>query len=46
MGAYATPGAQGVKYSLAPGMQVSGEVHLETRTLLVTKAFHEAARER
>ena len=44
--------ADGVKYSLAPGMQVSAEIHLGTRTVLeyllspVTKAFHEAARER
>lgn len=44
--------AQGNKYALAPGMQVSGEVHLGTRTVLeyllspVTKAFHEAGRER
>ena len=44
--------ADGEKYSLAPGMQVSAEIHLGTRTVLeyllspVTKAFHEAARER
>jgi HlyD family secretion protein len=44
--------ADGQKYSLAPGMQVSAEIHLGTRTVLeyllspVTKAFHEAARER
>lgn len=44
--------AQGVQYSLAPGMQVAAEIHLGTRTVLeyllspVTKAFHEAARER
>ena len=44
--------AQGVKYALTPGMQVAGEIHLGTRTVLeyllspVTKAFHEAARER
>jgi len=42
----------GEKYSLAPGMQVTAEIHLGTRTVLeyllspVTKAFHEAARER
>ena len=44
--------AQGVKYTMVPGMQVVGEIHLGTRTVLeyllspVTKAFHEAARER
>lgn len=44
--------AQGVKYTLAPGMQVAGEIHLGDRTVLeyllspVTKAFHEAGRER
>ena len=44
--------AQGVKYALTPGMQVAGEIHLGTRTVLeyllspVTKAFHEAGRER
>ena len=44
--------AQGVRYTLAPGMQVAGEIHLGTRTVLeyllspVTKAFHEAGRER
>ena len=44
--------AQGVKYTLTPGMQVAGEIHLGTRTVLeyllspVTKAFHEAGRER
>ncbi len=44
--------AHGIKYSLTPGMQVAGEVHLGTRTVLdyllspVNKAFHEAARER
>ncbi len=44
--------AQGVRYTLTPGMQVSGEIHLGTRTVLeyllspVTKAFHEAGRER
>jgi len=40
------------KIRLAPGMQVSAEIHLGTRTVLeyllspVQKAFHEAARER
>ena len=44
--------AQGVRYALAPGMQVAAEIHLGTRTVLeyllspVTKAFHEAGRER
>ncbi len=44
--------AQGVKYPLAPGMQVAAEIHLGTRTVLeyllspVTRAFHEAGRER
>ena len=44
--------AQGVSYTLTPGMQVAGEIHLGTRTVLeyllspVTKAFHEAGRER
>lgn len=44
--------ADGARYSLAPGMQVAGEIHLGTRTILeyvlspVQKAFHEAARER
>jgi len=44
--------ADGVKYRLQPGMQVSAEIHLGTRTVLeyllspVQKAFHEAARER
>ena len=39
-------------FRLAPGMQVSAEIHLGTRTVLeyllspVRKAFHEAARER
>jgi HlyD family secretion protein len=39
-------------YRLQPGMQVAGEIHLGTRTVLeyllspVQKAFHEAARER
>ena len=40
------------RYALAPGMQVAGEIHLGTRTVLeyllspVQRAFHEAARER
>jgi membrane fusion protein, hemolysin D len=40
------------RYPLQPGMQVAGEIHLGTRTVLeyvlspVRKAFHEAARER
>ena len=44
--------AGGVKYRLAPGMQVSAEIHLGTRSVLeyllspVQKAFHEAGRER
>ena len=44
--------ADGERYSLQPGMQVMGEIHLGTRTILeyvlspVQKAFHEAARER
>jgi HlyD family secretion protein len=44
--------ADGQRYSLAPGMQVSAEIHLGTRTVLeyllspVSKAFQEAARER
>jgi HlyD family secretion protein len=44
--------AQGIRYSLTPGMQVAAEIHLGTRTVLeyllspVTKAFHEAGRER
>jgi len=42
----------GHRYPLQPGMQVAGEIHLGTRTVLeylvspVKKAFHEAARER
>jgi hemolysin D len=42
----------GEKFRLAPGMQVSAEIHLGTRSVLeyllspVQKAFHEAARER
>jgi hemolysin D len=41
-----------LSYSLQPGMQVAGEIHLGTRTVLeyvlspVQKAFHEAGRER
>ncbi len=44
--------AQGQRLRLAPGMQVSAEIHLGTRSVLeyllspVTKAFHEAGRER
>ena len=44
--------AGGRRYALQPGMQVAGEIHLGTRTILeyllspVQKAFHEAARER
>jgi len=44
--------ADGRTYPLAPGMQVAGEIHLGTRTMLeyllspVQKAFHEAGRER
>ncbi len=44
--------ADGVSYSLRPGMQVAAEIKLGTRTVLeyllspVTQAFHEAARER
>jgi HlyD family secretion protein len=44
--------ADGARYALAPGMQVAGEIHLGTRTILeyvlspVQKAFHEAGRER
>ena len=43
---------QGHRYVLQPGMQLAGEIHLGTRTILeyllspVQKAFHEAARER
>lgn len=42
----------GERYALQPGMQVAGEIHLGTRTVLeyalspVQKAFHEAGRER
>jgi len=44
--------ADGEHYALQPGMQVAGEIHLGTRSILeyllspVQKAFHEAARER
>jgi HlyD family secretion protein len=44
--------ADGEKYRLAPGMQVSAEINLGTRTVMeyllspVTKAFQESARER
>jgi HlyD family secretion protein len=44
--------ADGQRYALQPGMQVAGEIHLGTRTVLeyllspVQKAFHEAGRER
>ena len=44
--------SDGVRYSLSPGMQISAEINLGTRTVLeyllspVRKAFHEAARER
>ncbi len=44
--------ADGVGYALQSGMQVTGEVHLGTRSMLeyllspVQKAFHEAGRER
>ena len=44
--------ADGVRYALAPGMQVAGEIHLGTRSVLeyvlspVTRAFREAGRER
>ncbi|MDO9053113.1 MAG: HlyD family type I secretion periplasmic adaptor subunit [Gallionella sp.] len=44
--------ADGVRHSLTPGMQVTAEIHLGTRTILeyllspVSGAFHEAARER
>ena len=42
----------GRRYSLQPGMQVVGEIHLGTRSILeyllspIQKAFHEAGRER
>ena len=44
--------SDGARYALAPGMQVSGEIHLGTRSVLeyvlspVQKAFREAGRER
>lgn len=44
--------ADGERYALQPGMQVSGEIHLGTRSVMeyllspVQKAFHDAARER
>ena len=44
--------SDGRRYALAPGMQVMAEIHLGTRSVLeyllspVTKAFHEAGRER
>jgi hemolysin D len=44
--------ADGRRYALQPGMQVVGEIHLGTRSILeyllspVQKAFHEAGRER
>jgi hemolysin D len=44
--------ADGRRYALQPGMQVAGEIHLGTRTVVeyllspVQKAFHDAARER
>ena len=44
--------AEGKRLALAPGMQVSAEIHLGTRTILeyllspVQKAWHESARER
>jgi len=44
--------ADGARYRLTPGMQVSAEIHLGTRSVLeyilspVQKAFNEAARER
>jgi len=43
---------KGVRHNLTPGMQVTAEIHLGTRSILeyllspVTGAFHEAARER
>jgi hemolysin D len=42
----------GMRYALAPGMQVAGEINLGTRSVLeyllspVQKAWHEAGRER
>lgn len=44
--------ADGTRYALAPGMQLSAEIHLGTRSVIeyvfspVKKAFHEAGRER
>ena len=44
--------ADGQKHRLSPGMQVSAEIHLGTRTVFeyllspVSKAFQEAGRER
>lgn len=44
--------SEGTRYTLGPGMQVQAEIKLGTRTVLeyllspVTKAFHEARRER
>ena len=44
--------AEGERYPLASGMQVAGEIHLGTRSILeyvlspVQKAWHEAGRER
>jgi hemolysin D len=44
--------AEGERFDLAPGMQVTAEIKLGTRTILeyllspVQKAFHEAGRER
>ena len=44
--------ADGTRYALAPGMQVSAEIHLGTRSIIeylfspVRKAFHESGRER
>ena len=44
--------ADGRRYALQPGMQVVGEIHLGTRSILdyllspIQKAFHEAGRER
>ena len=44
--------AEKEQFRLAPGMQVSAEIHLGTRSVMeyllspVSKAFHESARER
>ncbi|OGA04131.1 MAG: secretion protein HylD [Betaproteobacteria bacterium RIFCSPLOWO2_02_FULL_62_17] len=44
--------ADGARFALAPGMQVSAEIHIGTRSIIeyvfspVRKAFHEAGRER